>query len=245
MKWLIAILILAIALIAGCTQTVSNIGAQAGIGVTNIGDIVKNPEIYENKTVEVVGTLGFGGAYGITDYVIKYSDEQGYHYELNLNSYKEEHRVISTLGEKYKIKGILRSLDTCICQNRYVANITEEEWEKMASNASISIDYKKNVKTFSGAPSLFLPTTEEGWCDGGYSLFGSCIESAQSKTKVLECKDSVFSTSEIYTKLYVNINSTNSLQFHVDAIINEKRCKPNSTEKFYYLEGTEPMIKIS
>jgi len=105
MKFLITPLILAIVLIAGCTQ-LSSIGAQTGIGITNIGDIVKNPEKYENKTVTITGTTT--GGFPIK---MKLIDDQGYLIELR--SCEESGRSFEY--GIYKATGIIKFYQTCIC----------------------------------------------------------------------------------------------------------------------------------
>jgi hypothetical protein len=226
MKLYVTILILAIVLIAGCTQQISNVGAQAGIGTISIGDIVKNSENYYQKTVTVQGmfTEALAGAQFL-------QDEQGYN--LLIEGCSEPQRTLM-LGSTYKATGIINRYEKCICQNRRVGNITEEEWEEFASNISKPIDYKKNVTAWVGA-CLFLPAPEEGWVDymTGFEIY---------KKDVSDCsKISVTSTNCTFQIQY---NSTHYIFFDLPLIV-EGRCKPNSIEKTYYLECTEPLVKLS
>ena len=139
MKWLIPILILAIVLIAGCTQQLSN----APIGnsvITDFSEIVKNPENYQNKTITIQGRL----ASTLLD-SLSLQDDQGYNI-LIYGSYfdyhglgpigncKEENRQYE-IGKYYKATG---TINVKIWTNNYNENKTTYIFECKESIVKIS-----------------------------------------------------------------------------------------------------------
>jgi hypothetical protein len=186
---MVILLIMIIVIFSGCTEQITN---KIGFGTTNIADISKNPENYYGKTLKLKGILGDsqisiykernGIDYGLTN-------EQGYSFPIKLIS--ESGRSFDS-GSDYVITGIVKFIENCICQNRYVCEDgTSSEWEDSSS-------YFKRIPEECGKnETLPSPTL----CGG---------------TLLKEIK-----------------------------VTQEWRCNPSSIEKIYYLEGTEPMVKIS
>lgn len=225
MKWLIATLISATLLIAGCTQTSSS----STIGTTNFRDVATNPQSYLNKTVTLVGILDFGpsNSYGIIDYTIDYADNQGYHYSLNLESYKEQNRQLFIL-ENYKVKGILKVLDICNCEEIF----SDIQGDCVSDNLKSKPNIEGGYWYYDSNYSDWLSGMSEWRSD----LIGQIIMT-----------DCPYGKNETYycnlTKYY---GSTQVGQIVGGGIfVREYRCNPDSIGKVYYIEGTEPMVKIS
>jgi hypothetical protein len=228
--WSIFIIIILVGLVyaynSGFFSQFTNMEEKTNLISTSIGDIVKNPETYYNTRLTINGVYDetLGG-----DYLL--IDEQGY--KLKIKGCEEENRILS-LGNSYKATGIISFLEKCFCQERFVMNITQEEWdnfiEEFWSKNGILI-YKENVSLWNGNY-LLLPSSEEGW----YTL------STWEKVEVSNCqKNEVFEKSYPYE---IRVNETHILKSTTE-VIKESRCEPNSIERVYYLKCTEPMIKIS
>jgi hypothetical protein len=107
MKLFIAILILAIVLIAGCSQ-ISSIQTQQIL--TDFSNITKNPEIYENKTTTIQGKLKgtLVGSYFLEDSqgyrILIYGSE--YTYTYSIGNCKESNRNYD-IESYYKAKGFI------------------------------------------------------------------------------------------------------------------------------------------
>jgi len=231
MKWLIAILLLVTVLIAGCTTLSS-------IGTTNIGDIQKNPEKYENKTISIVG--GTPAAFPM---LMRLIDDQGYF--LDLAKCGEGRRTLDY--GRYKATGIINYSVTCNCQYRFVANLTKEDLEYLQEKYNVSQIYKDNVTCglMGNCLLAFAISPEEGWQNSGGIM--------EERIDPLNCK-SYLSGTENY-KIFFNRDIVNSssgiiikpasgIEGFTEQIM-ERRCEPNSTQKNYYLECTESMVKIS
>jgi len=195
-------------------------------GTTPIGDITTNFQNYENKNVTILGTYAInlmGDRFLV--------DEQNY----NIKILCEDSNRVFNLGETYKATGIVTFDAKCYCQQRYVLNITEEEWETLVnetrSEYGISI-YKQNISTLN-PDYMLLPSPEEGWSEPFYFL---------GKDDVLGCTAS--SINWLDYPFQIILNDTHGLQ-STTAIIKEERCEPDSFEKDYYFKCTEPMIKIA
>ena len=194
------------------------------IETTNLADILKNPENYLNKTITISGTytMNLGG----DELLI---DNQGYKIKIDC---KEEGRIF-ILGNKYEATGTLKFFEKCYCQERYVMNITEEEWEEFVkeikSTYGISVS-KENISSWN--PNyLFLPSKEEGWLPV-YTL---------DKVNKSDCTKSSFILRDYHFQIV--LNRTHAIDTTTE-IIKEGRCKPNSIERVYYFKCTEPMRKI-
>lgn len=194
-----------------------------GFGITPIGDITNNFTKYENKTVTILGNYGtvlFPLSAG--KFLV---DEQNYNIRIEC----EESDRTFNMGEKYKATGIITFDSKCSCQERYVANVTNEEWEEFKlKNPTFS---KENVSMWN-VNYLFLPSPEEGWFT---------ISTYLGKIKISDCVKSLVFAENYSVRIY---NSTNYFDTKTE-IIRQGRCEPNSIEKFYYFKCTKPMVKIS
>jgi hypothetical protein len=233
-------------LIAGCTQTVSSIGAQTGVGVTKLEDIQKNPESFLNKEVTVSGIIvsyspmldDFIKKSGI-DFQITYSDNQGYHYEVFLKPFSEEYRTLSK-GSSYRLKGIIKTFEICNCESRFrdtVGNCTQlEEAYSLKKSPYDPIEYYDNL-SYVETGALYEPMKHLDWrpTDPFYS----------QKILSSDCK----SNKELYYEcIHYHRTPFEANPYEViekGSFIKEYRCNPDSVENFYYIEGAEPMVKIS
>jgi hypothetical protein len=108
MKIAFILVILVVLIISGCIET----------GMTNIKDVVQNPENYLDKTITASGTLGFRPSSGLilagiyAPYAI--FDEEGYY--LLLKPFEEEGREFTLFGQ-YKVTGKLKFVDICDCED--------------------------------------------------------------------------------------------------------------------------------
>ena len=114
------LLLLWLAAVAGCTESGS-----VSIGSTPIEALVKNPEQYLGKEVQITGKLVVGLDKAFLE------DEKGYRIELQLQgtpglkTWNLGNRMLYA-DRTYTISGILRSYQLCQCQSR--RNITGEDW---------------------------------------------------------------------------------------------------------------------
>lgn len=119
------LLLLWLAAVAGCTESGSVTNLVGSIGSTPIEALVKSPEQYLGKEVQVTGNLviGWGKAF--------LEDEKGYRIELQLQgtpgikAWNLGNRMLYA-DRTYTISGILMSYQLCQCQSR--RNITGEDW---------------------------------------------------------------------------------------------------------------------
>jgi hypothetical protein len=246
MKWLIAILILAIVLIAGCTQTVSNIGAQAGVGITSIGDIVKNPENYDNKSVNVQGTF-------LMTYL---EDNQGY--QLQLENCSEPQRDLM-IGSTYKAKGIIKLREYGECDYKYSdieANCTQiimkcrgwgigincvnSNWSNGGwVNEFFTVDGKNvTVENFLTNLSSDINLVDTRWTKRDY-FEKKLVSDCPINKEFYECSYDLYdfdAEQHIVTEKIGSVNGT---------VYKEYRINPDSIEKNIIIECTEPMVKIS
>jgi hypothetical protein len=191
-----------------------------GLRTIPIGDITTNFQKYENKTVTIIGL------YSINLLGEKFLvDEQNYNIKITC----EEPNRVFNLGKKYKATGIVTFNLICDCQERYVLNITEDDWKQILAefpNAS-----KQNASTYN--PNyLIFPEPEQGWFT---------ISDYLGKIDASTCnKRQLFSGKEYFE---INVNETHRGRFYTE-VIRETRCKPETIEKNYYFKCTEPMIKV-
>jgi len=192
---------------------------------TSIGDILKNPEKYENNSVIILGKYTYA-LLGSDEFLV---DDQGYQIRIDC---KESSRTFN-LGEKYKATGIVTFNLICDCQERYVLNVTEDDWKQLLVKYPKAS--KQNASTYIPGYLIF-PEPEEGWFSArGFfpGVFG--------KTDASTCnKRELFSEKESFE---ININETHRGRFSSE-VIAETMCKSATTEKIYYFKCTEPMIKV-
>lgn len=264
MKWIISLLVLAVVLIAGCTTFSS-------VGTTNIGDIQKNPESFLNKEVEVSGTLNErssvssilqGTKYlddaGIT-YTISYNDNQGYHYEILLKPFTEEHRTFSS-GSIYKLKGIVKYVESCSCEYRYVDEtglcigyisicgpygFRDDCTKYHLINGNIYEDYEINssLSEFSGYENYIFRLEESnmGWAKTDESLHNDQLSTTcPIGSRYFACNFTLYSENTGYFP-YVKAGEGTPIE---SGFYKEYRCNPDSIKRTYYVEGTEPMVKL-
>jgi len=207
---------------------IKNIGSVSN-SLVNIESVSKNPEEFAGKNITISGKYAKNFA-TFEEFLI---DEQGYKVRIECGN---TGRVFQ-LGEEYRTSGILLFNEICGCQNRYVYNITEDDWKEITSKHP-EID-KKNLKPDgSGRDYILLPSSEEGW---EYIRIGISNEMESYKCN----SSSGFSTN---STIQFYINSThNECIFRTfgtpcsyiegkTAVIEEKRCNPNSIRNDYYLQ---------
>jgi hypothetical protein len=211
-------------------------------GISNISEIIKNPENYFNKKVTVVGNISVDllGGFILTD-------DQGYVIYLDKKACTESQRVY--LPGKYIATGFI--YETCNCQSRLVVNITKDMWDKLRfqhpklPEENISTNMLAGIEV--DPPYLILPAPEYGW-SLVLPFFGP-------ETRVSECKTSLYAQNENITVKYsweeeeyypgfvapFFTSKTDTVTFRAN-VIKEERCVPNSIK--IYLQCTEPLVKI-
>jgi hypothetical protein len=207
----------------------------------SIGEIVKNPNKYLGKMVEITGTIDPN--YYLFQYqsIFTLTDDQGYLIHLDYNTCYESERTYQP--GNYEAKGII--YETCMCQDRHVTNITKEEWDKIRSQYPFLPENDTFIDSYNTLgslndqppivykPYLILPLPEDGWSSGTERNISEC------KT-FLYAKNYTVKSDKYYSNYFYNFSVF--VKFNSD-IIEERKCKPNSIK--VYLQCTEPMIKVS
>jgi hypothetical protein len=215
----------------------------------SIGEIVKNPNKYLGKMVEIKGAID-PNYYVLHDQsIFTLTDDQGYIIHLDYNTCHESERTYQP--GHYEAKGTI--YETCICQSRHIINITKEEWDKIRSHYTflpendIFIDSYGTLGSLNdqppggeiGQPYLILPSPENGWYSGTFSWDIKEVNISECNKTFLYAKNYTIKANEYYSDYYYH---SISIQFN-SGIIEERRCKPNSIK--VYLQCMEPMIKVS
>lgn len=265
-QWIVTIIIIAV--LAGIVyaynnpaimEKVKNINLPTvSIGTTSIGEFMDNPEDYLNKEVTVVGSLSENrNTYGIVGYLIEEKDNQGYQYSFPLKAFEEKYREISTYSRvKYKIKGIIKDFEVCDVEIKYTdinqscVNVVKN-WEWISRDFEVlgiynnqNITVTKVEGDFWSAYSHIQELTKE-WTKTGNGL----ASEYDGKKEYFNCTYYVQPVELCnYKGTYRSCTLKPPLgpEVKIDGeYMKEYRCKPNTTTKIYYIEGTEPMVKIS
>jgi len=219
-------LLIAVVIVCGCT-------AQGNIGsTTSIGDIIKNFSAYENKSVVISGTY-METADGSKAYLM---DAQNYEIEI---ACAEAGRPFNS-GEHYQATGVVRLVsEKCDCQERWVVNITQDDWKEMIKETPALYGLTRKDVTLSYNLARFLPSPEEDWNTINYfekTDTSACVDSVQGKTTV---------EFHLTAKTGLGLPPPAEITI-ISAVIAEKRCNPNAAiARDYALQCTEPMTKIS
>lgn len=195
------------------------------ISSISVSEIIKNPEKYLNKEVTIVGYTSFG------NFLV---DDQGY--SIKLVNCKERGRTI--LPGKYKVTGVLHFIEICECEERRVLNVTEEEWMEL-QKLFPNIQKNQISQTY-----LILPSPEEGWLPAWSLPTPEIVEAHYYPFKAITIKENC--VSEIIEK---NYTTTVMWRFKpvveiTTELILERRCKPNTIERYFYFNCTKSMEKI-
>lgn len=244
-------------------------------------DLVKNPESFLNKEITVSGgILSYDPI--IEDFIKKsgislqvtYSNVQGYHYEVYVKPFQEEHRTIS-IGSSYKLKGTVKYVEACSCEFRFVdetgmcvgyINVCYDNYGERFKdcskkpfpiiNTKTDIHYNATIEGFTTnatntdfakpfelpAPINWITTSESSYSYYHNQLSSTC---PIGKTN-FNCNYTVYQAEPdnpyyAYSDWHKVGEGTNQ---EVD-FYKEYRCNPDSIQRIYYIEGTEPMVKIS
>ncbi len=194
------ILILFVIAVSGCIKNLSDI---------DIVDVQKNPEEFVNKDISVNGKYTLF-LFSDGEYLV---DEQGYKIKIDC---KNSGRVFE-LGNEYRVSETFTYIDKCVCQRRYIMNLTEEYINSIYPQVS-----ERNI-LFWNSPYLITPSNEEGWNEIPFS----------GKIKTSDCiNTSVFIKN--YTAI-IPIDMYNATGIETN-VIKEQRCQQNSIERDYYLK---------
>ena len=197
--------------------------------VDDLKDISADPEKYLNKEITVIGnvykpTVLFDYREDGIRYAVSKEDEEDF-YTISLDSYKGE-----TVEEgTYRIKGIINYVDVCICDYRcvdyigncvyinnylYLPNLTIRNFKTNLTSNSIRDYWYPNYYYYSKIIDYLCPVDKKDYFECSYETKGE------------------FDPSIIDWQKFKGI------------FYKEYRCRPNSLERFYYIEATEPMIKL-
>lgn len=185
MKMLIAISILAVFLIAGCT----NIGS---IGTTNIGDIVNSPENYYMKNITIQGeySQALAGARFLRD-------EQGYNILMEGDCPGSQRTL--EIGGVYKATGTIKRYERCACQERklcgdsYTINPSDDFTLEVKTEES---GWENDIMNYAGLP--LVKDCEKNATDYSIQLWGCeekitieyrCRPDSTQITYFLECNE--------------------------------------------------------
>jgi len=227
LKVIISILFITAILIIGLIATLN--AFKKNSKTDYLKEILVNPKNYLNKEILIIGNVYEPTA--LSDYrengiryAISQEDKQGF-YSISFKPYKDEW----IYSGKYRVKGIIDYVDVCICEYKCVDYI----------GICIFIhthlyDPHLNIRNFK--TNLTSNPIKDFWFMN-YNFYSKTIDYLCS----IERRD-YFNCSYEMKKDFDAFNYI--WQTHDGIFYKEYRCKPNSLERVYYFEATEPMVKL-
>lgn len=191
--------------------------------------ISTNPEEYLNKPITLIGNVYQPMVlFDYRDNGIRYSisqdNEQGFYY-MNLNSYNGSWVEPGT----YMVRGIVNYVDVCICDYRcvdYVGNCVYTYENFYSPNLTVS-DFKTNLTS---------NDIESDWYPN-YDSYSRIIDylCPINQRDYFECSYEKKNTFDAFNIQWQNVSGI---------FYKEYRCRPGSIERVYYVDVTEPMVRI-
>ena len=195
----------------------------------DLKEISADPESFLNKELVIIGNVYEPPALidyrenGIR-YAISQEDEEGFH-SMNFKTYRGEWMY----SGRYKIKGIIKHVNVCICEYRcvdYGGSCVYMHTYLYAPHFTIR-NFKTNltshqIKDFWYINYYYFSKTIDYLCPIGKRHYFSCS---------YEMKEDLDAFNFVW-------------QEYGGIFYKEYRCRPNSLERVYYIEAIEPMVKL-
>jgi len=227
LKIIIIILFTTTALMLGSIETFN--AFKESSRTDDMRNISMNPKDYVNKPVTLIGNVYqpmvlFDYRDNGIRYAISQENEQGFYY-MNLNSYKGDWIEPGT----YRVKGIVSYVYVCTCDYRcvdYVGNCVYT-YDNLYSPKLTLSDFKTNLTS---------NDIKDDWYPN-YDSYSKIIDylCPVNQRDYFECS-------------YKRKNTFDAFNFGWQSVTGifykEYRCRLGSIEKFYYVDATEPMIRI-
>jgi len=227
LNFIIIALFTATVLMLGLITTINSF--KESFKTDDLKDISINPENYLNKKISVVGNVYqpevlFDYRKDGIRYALSKEDEQGF-YSISLNSYKSEWVALG----KYRVNGIINHVDVCICDYKcsdyrgecvyihnylYLPNLTIRNFKTNLTSNPIKDFWYPNYYYYSKTIDYLCPVSRKDYFYCSYEM----------KKEFDPFKFDWQKFEGIFYKEY--------------------RCRPNSLERVYYIEATEPMVKL-
>ena len=192
-------------------------------------NISMNPKDYANKSVTLIGNVYqpmvlFDYRDNGIRYVISQDNEQGF-YTISLNSYNGDWISPGT----YRVKGIINHVDVCICDYRcvdYVGNcvyiygnlyspkLTVRDFKTNLTSNYIESDWYPNYDSYSRIIDYLCPVNRKDY---------------------FECSYERKNTFDAFNLQWQSVRGI---------FYKEYRCRPDSLERVYYVDATEPMVRV-
>jgi hypothetical protein len=192
-------------------------------------NISMNPKDYLNKSITLIGNVYqpmilFDYRDNGIKYAISQDNEQGFYY-MNLNSYKGDWIEPGT----YRVKGIVSYVDVCICDYRcvdYIGNCVYIYDNLYSPNLTLS-GFKTNLTS---------NDIKDDWYPN-YDSYSRIIDylCTVSRKDYFECSYERKNTFDAFNLQWQSVKGI---------FYKEYRCRLGSIERVYYVDATEPMVRI-
>jgi hypothetical protein len=195
----------------------------------DLKNISMSPKDYASKPVTLIGNVYqpmvlFDYRDNGIRYAISQDNGQGF-YHMNLNSYKGDWVEPGT----YRVKGIVNYADVCICDYRCVDYVGEciYIYENLYSPKLTVSDFKTNLTS---------NDIKDDWYPN-YDSYSKIIDylCPASRRDYFECSYERKNTFDAFNLQWQSVTGI---------FYKEYRCRPDSLERVYYIEATEPMVRI-
>jgi hypothetical protein len=222
----IIILFTTTVLIAGLIETFNSFKESSR--TDDMRNISMNSKDYLGKQITLIGNVYqpmvlFDYRDNGIRYAISQDNEQGFYY-MNLNSYKGDWVEPGT----YRVKGIVSYVNVCICDYRcvdYIGNCVYTHDNLYSPKLTVS-DFKTNLTS---------NDIESGWYPN-YDSYSKVIDYlCPSARDYFECSYDRKNTFDAFNLQWQSVTGI---------FYKEYRCRPDSLVIVYYVDATEPMVRI-
>jgi hypothetical protein len=195
----------------------------------SLKNISMNPEEYLNKQITLIGNVYqpmvlFDYRDNGIRFAISQENEQGY-YHMSLNSYKGNWVEPGT----YRVKGIVNYVDVCICDYRCVDYIGDciYIYENLYSPRLTVSNFRTNLTS---------NDIESDWYPN-YDSYSKIIDylCPVGRRDYFECSYDMKNTFDPFNFRWQSVKGI---------FYKEYRCRPDSMERVYYVDATEPMVRL-
>lgn len=210
--------ILAVLFILGCVS--NNISFDK---TDNLKDISQDTQTFMNKAITIEGRLD--QLFYMPEVSVKWKyyivDGQGYKFPINLPLENRDFYI----GKTYRVSGIVKKLEYCTCQKRYV-DINGDDFAE--NGQKLSLQYMQNWN----CPIIYYDITNK-WRDVSYNPEKQISSSCMSpQTKQFNCSFGYITNFTTWKAETINFSFKD-----------EYRCNPETLDSIYYIDS-QTMTKL-